>query len=335
MAFRTLEISHPTEIHVNNGQLLLYQKFIDKKKTNKTKIKPDYEGLENYEKVCEIPLEDLSTIVCLGSNIRISTMALNTLVDNKVLLVSLDKKYNPVSLVTPCIGYYEQSLITKYQINLSNKKRLNLWKCLIERKIQNQAKALSILGFNGEESLYKYIERIKNIDYSNDVDAENEIDIIESSSAKDYFELYHPSLNRRTDDPINSALNYGYAVVRSAIARQLLYSGFLLSWGLHHKSQFNAMNLADDIIEPYRAIVDVVASRVASTNVELNKTQRHDLAHVLHNACMIDKNKMNILISIDLVVNSIKDYMMKENSTIADIKLPIVIPEESMGVLTE
>ena len=51
MAFRTLEISHPTEIHVNNGQLLLYQKFSNKRKTNKPRIKLEYEGLENYEKI--------------------------------------------------------------------------------------------------------------------------------------------------------------------------------------------------------------------------------------------------------------------------------------------
>lgn len=334
MAFRTLEISHPTEIHINNGQILLYQKTDDKKK-NKKKFKPDYEGLDDYEEVCKIPLEDLATIVCIGSNIRISTMALNALVDNKVLLVSLDKKYNPISIVSPCTGYYEQSIVTKYQIKLSNKRRFDLWRYIIERKITNQAKSLSILGLNGEEQLYKYIEKIKNLEYYENNDIDNKIDIIESSSAKEYFEYFHPSLNRRTDDPINSALNYGYAVVRSAIARQLLYSGFLLSWGLHHKSQFNAMNLADDIIEPYRAMVDIVASRVANANIELNKTQRYDLAHVLHNACMVDGNKMNTLISIDLVVNSIKNYMMNEDCSIANVKLPIVIPEESMEIMTE
>ena len=334
MAFRTLEISHPTEIHINNGQILLYQKT-NNKKASKKKFKPDYDGLDDYEKICEIPLEDLATIMCIGSNIRISTMALNALVDNKVLLVSLDKKYNPVSIVSPCIGYYEQSLVTKYQISLSSKKRFDLWKYIIERKIVNQAKALTILGLNGEEKLYKYIEKIKTIEYCENDNIENEIDIIESSSAKEYFEYYHPSLNRRTDDPINSALNYGYAVVRSAIARQLLFSGFLLSWGLHHKSQFNAMNLADDIIEPYRAMVDIVASRVASNNVELSKAQRYDLAHVLHNACMLDGNKTNILISIDLVINSIRDFIINESSKIEDVKLPIVIPEESMEVITE
>ena len=339
MAFRTLEISKPTEIHIKNNQLLLYQKALEQtnknKKLSKHKSKPDYEYLDNYEKICEIPLEDLATIVCLGSNIRISTAALNSLIDNKVLLISLDKKYNPISIVSPCVGYYEQSLITKYQITMTNKKRFELWKLIIEKKISNQIKALSILGINGGENLYKYIERIKNLKYPDNANIENEIDIIESSSAKDYFELYHPSLNRRTDDPINSALNYGYAVIRSAISRQLLYSGFLLSWGLHHKSQFNAMNLADDMIEPYRAMIDIIASRVANSNIELNKSQRYDLAHVLHNACIIENKKTNILISIDLMINSIRNYISNNNAKIQDVLLPTIIPEESMEIMTE
>lgn len=339
MAFRTLEISKPTEIHIKNNQLLLYQKSLElskkNKKDSKNKKKPDYEGLDDYEKICEIPIEDLATIVCLGSNIRISTQALNSLTENKVLLVSLDKKYNPISIVSPCIGYYEQSLITKYQINMTAEKRLELWKLIIKKKMSNQIKALSILGINGGENLYKYIERIENINYTDNKNSENEIDIIESSSAKDYFELYHPALNRRTDDPINSALNYGYAVVRSAISRQLLYSGFLLSWGLHHKSQFNAMNLADDMIEPYRAMVDIIASRVANANIELNKNQRCDLAHVLHNACVIDNKKTNILISIDLMINSIRNYISNDNAKISQVLLPTILPEETMEIITE
>lgn len=229
MAFRTLEISKPTEIHIKNNQLLLYQISLEcskkNKKDSKNKKKPDYEGLDDYEKICEIPIEDLAIIVCLGSNIRLSTTALNSLTENKVLLVSLDKKYNPISIVSPCVGYYEQSLVTKYQINMTAEKRFELWKLIIKKKMSNQIKALSILGIDGGENLYKYIERIENINYINNTNIENEIDIIESSSAKDYFELYHPALNRRTDDPINSALNYGYAVIRSAISRQLLFLG--------------------------------------------------------------------------------------------------------------
>ena len=128
------------------------------------------------------------------------------------------------------------------------------------------------------------LEYSKNINYQN-------VDAKEALAAKEYFEYYHPNLNRRTDDPINSALNYGYAVVRSAIARATIASGFLVSWGIHHDNQFNSMNLVDDLIEPFRPMVDIIAIKVAGSNVELTKPQRYKLAHILHNACIINNQK--------------------------------------------
>lgn len=76
---------------------------------------------------------------------------------------------------------------------------------------------------------------------------------MEALAAKMYFASYHEGLNRRVEDPVNSRLNYGYAVVRSAIARNLVAVGFHPTFGIHHDSQLNAFNLVDDLIEPYRA----------------------------------------------------------------------------------
>lgn len=123
------------------------------------------------------------------------------------MLMSLDERYSPSSIVIPCEGYYSQSLVMKKQINMSKTKIDRLWCKIIKRKIENQSKALAILDKDG----YKEI-----LEYSKNINSQN-IDTKEALSAKDYFEYYHPSLNRRTDDPINSALNYGYAVIRNAI----------------------------------------------------------------------------------------------------------------------
>lgn len=95
------------------------------------------------------------------------------------------------------------------------------------------------------------------------------------------------------------------------------------------------MNLADDIIEPYRAMVDIIANRVANTNIELTKNQRYDLARVLHNACVIDNKKTNILISIDLMINSIRNFISNDNAKISEILLPTILLEETIEILTE
>ena len=105
-------------------------------------------------------------------------------------------------------------------------------------EISNQARALSIMGLDNAENVAMYVSNIN---------AEN-VDAMEALAAKEYFEYYHEGLNIRVEDPVNSRLNYGYAVVRSSIARSLVAVGFHPTFGIHHDSQLNAFNLADDLI---------------------------------------------------------------------------------------
>lgn len=151
--------------------------------------------------------------------------------------------------------------------------------------------------------------------------------------AKEYFSYYHEGLNRRGDDPINSRLNYGYAVVRSSIARSLVASGFHPTFGIHHDSQLNAFNLADDLIEPYRAIVDVVAHENIGSNVQLSKSERKSISHVLHNVCIINGTKVNVMSAIDMMVESLKRIILDKSEE--QLQLPLILPIESMEGITE
>lgn len=167
------------------------------------------------------------------------------------------------------------------------------------------------------------------------------VDIVEALAAKEYFSYYHEGLNRRGDDPINSRgdapinsrLNYGYAVVRSTIARSLVSAGFHPTFGIHHDSQLNAFNLADDLIEPYRAIVDIVSHENIGSNVQLSKNERKSIAHVIHNACIIDKAKINVMSAIDIMVESLKRIIL--DKSYEELKLPLVLPIESLEGITE
>ena len=271
MGFRTLEISQAAEIHIKEGQL----------------------EVTTEEGSVIIPIEDLSQIMVHGANIRLSTMDLSILSQNKVAVMTLDEKY------------------------------LDLWVQIIRHKISNQSRVLSIMGADGAEEVAKYALSIH----------EENVDYHESLAAKAYFTFYHEGLNRRTDDPINSRLNYGYAVVRSAIARKLVATGFHPTFGIHHDSQLNPFNLADDLIEPYRAMVDLVAHENISSNVLLSKQERRALAHVLHNACIVDGTKVNIITAIDIMVESLKRIILDNSDE--ELKLPTVIPIESMEGITE
>ena len=301
MGFRTLEISQAAEIHIKEGQL----------------------EITSVDGVAYIPIEDLNQIMVHGANIRLSTMDLSILSKNKVALMTLDEKYLPTAIVLPYEGHARQSKLMHAQVNTEDSKYLELWIQIIKQKISNQSKALSIIGLNGVEKIAKYANSIteENVDYN------------EALAAKSYFNYYHEGLNRRIEDPINSRLNYGYAVVRSAIARSLVSVGFHPTFGIHHDSQLNAFNLVDDLIEPYRAIVDLVAYENIGSNVQLSKTERRELSHVLHNAGIVDDVKVNVMSAIDLMTESLKRIILGASEE--SLKLPVILPIEDLEAITE
>lgn len=135
MGFRTLEISHAAEIHINDGQL----------------------EITTEEGVVRIPIEDLSQIMVHGANIRLSTMDLSILSQNKVALMTLDEKYLPTAIVLPFEGHARQSKLMHAQVNTTDEKYLDLWVQIIKQKIRNQSRALSIMGLDGAEKIAEYV----------------------------------------------------------------------------------------------------------------------------------------------------------------------------------
>ena len=301
MGFRTLEISQAAELHIKEGQL----------------------EVSSSDGVALIPIEDLNQIMVHGANIRLSTMDLSILSQNKVAIMTLDEKFLPTAIVLPFEGHARQSKLMHAQVNTEKKKYLDIWIQVIKQKIINQSRALSIMGLKGAEEISKYADTV----------TEDNVDYNEALAAKEYFEFYHEGLNRRTEDPINSRLNYGYAVIRSLIARSLVSTGFHPTFGIHHDSQLNAFNLADDLIEPYRAIVDLVAHENIGSNVQLSKNERRELSHVLYNACIVDGIKVNVMSAIDMMVESLKRIILENSNEI--LKLPLILPIESMEGITE
>lgn len=301
MSFRTIEISQAAELHIKSGQL----------------------EVASDDGVAAVPIEDISMIMFHGANIRLSSMDLSILSRNKVAVMTLDEKYLPTAIVLPFEGHSRQAKLMHSQIGLNDNKRMKLWIQIIRQKICNQSRALSILGLKGAETVASYLEHL---------DEEN-VDYKESLAAKEYFSFYHEGLNRRSEDPVNSRLNYGYAVVRSYIARDLVSCGFHPTLGLHHDNQLNAFNLADDLIEPFRAIVDLVVHGNLGTNSVLSKADRRDISHVLYNACIVDGSKMNVMTAIDLMVENLKRIVL--DSSDEELKLPVIIPIESLEGITE
>lgn len=301
MAFRTVEINNPADIHIRNGQLEIVQN----------------------EGIAVIPLEDITQIIASGANIRLSTMDLSIISQNKISLMTLDQRFLPSALLLPFDGNARQSKLMHKQVEYSDNKYRKLWMQIIAQKIKNQARALSILGLDGAEKIVRYADLL---------DEEN-VDYCEALAAKDYFSYYHKGLNRRSDDPVNSRLNYGYAVIRSAIARECVAVGFHPAFGIHHNSQLNMFNLADDLIESFRPMVDIAAYENFDSNEILTKTERKAMTKVLYNACIVNNTKMSVMSAITELCECLKRIIC--NDFEETISLPYILPVEYIEGITE
>jgi CRISPR-associated protein Cas1 len=166
-----------------------------------------------------------------------------------------------------------QGEILQSQISAKEPLKKSLWKQTVESKIKNQAALLNKLGKNGNK-LRPYYNNVKSGD----------IDNREGIAARLYFqELFGKNFVRdRFDSGINSLLNYGYTIIRSASARAIMSAGLFPAFGIFHHNRSNAFPLADDLMEPYRPFVDEIVFGLTKDNtLELNRITKEELIRVL------------------------------------------------------
>lgn len=292
MPFRMVEISHPAEVHVKQGQLVI----------------------EQEAGTASIPLDDLELVVADGPGIRLSTMAQTMLAQRNIMVVLMGRNHLPAALTIPMVANARLARVSANQVALTDGQRDRLWQAIVRRKIENQARVLAKLGREGAEDVLSYSESL----------LPGDPDCCEGQAAREYFDYLQPGLNRRKPSPLNSALNYGYAIVRSMVARSLVTTGFIPALGIHHRSQLNAFNLADDVIEPFRPCVDLVAIELAPATEALDSRQRKILRQVLENAVLVNTQEMQVQTAIDVCADSLKRAIAEDDCR--KVALPIVMP---------
>lgn len=193
-----------------------------------------------------IPCEDIGFLILEHPQITISLQVIQELQDHKVAIVSCDKFHMPQGLMLPFSGHTQMQAHLKLQIQSSESLKKQLWKQTVEAKINNQMNVLQILN-KPYGQMEDYYNEVKSGDSTNK----------EGQAANFYWKHLLNNFNRdRYGESPNQFLNYGYSVLRSAVARALVGSGLNPSIGLFHKNKYNAYCLADDIMEPYRPYVD-------------------------------------------------------------------------------
>lgn len=196
-----------------------------------------------------IPLGDINSIIIDNYKTTLSVNLLNKCMDYKVNVVLCDMKHLPNAIIYPYSGNYQASLVLKEQLSWKEENIRRIWKIIVEGKIINQMKVLKENNKSIDVilKLSHYLNEIAPLDVTNR----------EGLAAKLYFrELFGESFLREDENTINACLNYGYSIIRSMIARTLVAKGLNPHIGIFHKGQFNDFNLADDIIEVFRPIID-------------------------------------------------------------------------------
>ncbi len=228
-----------------------------------------------------VPIEDIGYVVLEHQQTSITLPLLNALSDNNVAVIFCDNNRMPNAMLMNLDCNNTQGESFRAQIEASEPLKKGLWKQVIEAKIRNQAALLNKLGKNGD-LLKPYYSNVKS------GDADNR----EGIAAKIYWhELFGKDFIRHRDGYApNNLLNYGYTLLRAAVARALMGSGLLPALGIFHRNRYNAFPLADDIMEPYRPYLDeIVYHMYINGFTELDKDAKGQLLHILFTDVVFSK----------------------------------------------
>lgn len=279
MIKRTLFFTNPYHICTRNLQLNITEKETGEVRT--------------------VPIEDIGYIVFEHPNITFTQSVMQLLAENNTAVIFCNDKFHPSSMLFHLDTHYIQTERFKYQINASEPLKKQLWKQTIQSKINNQAAVLELFDKNGSPLRYK-ASKVKSGDVTNE----------EAKAAKVYWSaLFSKSFRReRYGDTPNSALNYGYAILRAATARALAGSGLLSTLGIHHRNKYNSFCLADDIMEPYRPYVDQLVNEmyIGGMNCsELAKAEKSQILTLLTADVLIDGQTSPLMVALSKTTSSL------------------------------
>jgi CRISPR-associated protein Cas1 len=290
LSFRSVIISNSANLTLKNNNLII-----------------------NNDNEFQIPIEDISILVIEGISVRLTNRLLNKLAENNVATIICDEIHLPSSILIPLNSHYRSYKVLKQQLDQSAAFNKRIWQNIIRQKLYNQGKCLDILGLNGGDFLDKLSNTVESGDKGNK----------EAIGAKYYFKsLFGENFTRNTGNGINAALDYGYAIMRSAVARALVMYGFNTALGVNHCNELNSFNLADDFMEPLRPIVDLWVYSNINYDCELTKDDRIALVDLINSECIIEKQNHSILNAIDKMIASYTTACSKKDFRL--LKLPTI-----------
>lgn len=261
----------------------------------------------------KIPLSDIWVIVIDNPQVSITASLMGQVNDEGIGILFCGSNHMPNGLSLPIGAHSRHAEIVEHQLAISKPLRNQLWAKIVRRKIENQAHALDLCGGKPAD-----VEKIFN--YAKDVQS-NDKTHREGAAAGEYFSKLLPYGSRWTG-PMTAPLNFGYAILRTGIAQCAVSHGWLVSRGIHHHSAENAFSLVDDLIEPFRAAVDLM---VVKENIlaPLSRANKETLTKITSVLVDLDGRKMPIQTAVDVYCESLRRAIELKDSD--QLLLPTLI----------
>lgn len=257
------------------------------------------------ENVTKIHLGEISTLLIESTAVSITTSLLAELTKKKIKVIFCDEKRNPSSELVGYYGSHDTSSKVRNQIQWSRNSKDTVWTEIVTEKIRKQKKLLEYQGKEESKLLDSYLQEIKWNDETNR----------EGHAAKVYFNaLFGLDFTRTTDCPVNAALNYGYSIILSAFTREITANGYITQLGLFHDNMFNQFNLASDLMEPFRVLVDKEVLEMKFEEFEVDEKRR--LVNILNREVVIDGKVQYVNNAVKIYCKSVFDALNENDSSL-------------------
>jgi len=299
MLKRTIFLESPYYLSLKNNQLIAKDKDSGKERS--------------------APVEDLGFVILDNAQISVSERLMAELTENNVALVFCNEKHLPTGMLMRLDGGYQQGGLFADQIRASEALKKQLWKQTIQAKIRNQSRLLEQREIDAM-GLKKMIVQVKSGDTEN----------MEAQAARIYWSKLFDGIEytenetdtfkrERYGAAPNNMLNYGYAILRAAVARAIVGSGMLPTLGIHHRNRLNSFCLADDIMEPFRPFVDKMVCEMLHSYPncdELTTEMKTNLLRVLTTDTQYDDMIRPLMVGLSVTTASLARCYSGESRTI-------------------
>lgn len=251
----------------------------------------------------KIHLNEIRTLIVESTAVSMTSYLLCELMKHKIKVIFCDEKRNRSSELVPYYGCHDTSQKIRHQMEWSKEDKGVVWTEIVTEKIRKQASLLERLNKTEASFLLgAYIDEMEFADTTNR----------EGHAAKVYFNaLFGKKFTRDEECPINAALNYGYSLLLSSFNREIVANGYITQIGLFHDNMFNPFNMASDLMEPFRPIVDSYVYKMKPEIFE--KDEKHLLLKILELELKIDGKQEILNNAIKIYTKSVFDALNEKN----------------------